>query len=76
MHDDTTRPHFVVCVANPGCEDLQVRRLYRVLADPDAEAHGLTRVVDDSGEDYLYPTSSFLPVPLPEVVEQALAATA
>jgi hypothetical protein len=38
------------------------RRLYEHLSDPDAEAHGLVRVVDESGDDYLYPEMSFAPV--------------
>lgn len=67
-------PHFGVCIKNQGCEDLQLLRLYPILPDPSAEKSGLIRVVDDSGEDYLYPTENFLPVPLPASVEQILSA--
>ena len=49
------RPKFAVCVANEGCDDLQVWRIYRVLPDAVAAEEGYMRVVDDSGEDYLYP---------------------
>ena len=49
------RPVFAVCVANQGCDDLSVGMLYRLLPDEAAAAEGLVRVVDDSGEDYLYP---------------------
>jgi len=59
-----TRPKFVVCVSSDGCEDLQVWKLYRVLADAKAAAEDYLRIVDDSGEDYLYPSSRFVPVEL------------
>lgn len=52
---------FVVCVDAGDNDDLQVRKIYEVVADPSAARSGLTRVVDDSGEDYLYPSSLFLP---------------
>lgn len=59
--------HFVVCTANDGYEaSLELRKLYEVIPDPDAEKHGQVRVVDESGEDYLYPNSFFAPVDLPE----------
>lgn len=46
---------FVICVANDGCEDLEVWKIYRVLPDAKAEQVGCLRVIDESGEDYLYP---------------------
>jgi len=47
---------FVVCVRNTGfAASLEVRKLYAFLQDDDAEAHNLIRVIDESGEDYLYP---------------------
>jgi hypothetical protein len=67
-------PHFGVCVRNDGCEDLQLRKLYQILPDETAESNGLLRVIDDSGEDYLYPALNFIPVTLPSAVEQTLAA--
>src|SRR5215213_3355438 len=67
-------PHFGACVKTTGCEDLQVRKLYAILPYEAAERAGLLRVVDDSGEDYLYPAENFIPLPLPASVEQALAA--
>ena len=66
--------HFGVCIKNTDCEDLQILKLYAILPDEDAEREGLLRVVDDSGEDYLYPAENFIPLPLPPSVEQALAA--
>ncbi|HEV2843288.1 MAG TPA: hypothetical protein VG477_00465 [Thermoanaerobaculia bacterium] len=65
---------FGVCVRNEGCEDLQLRKLYQILPDETATNSGFLRVVDDSGEDYLYPADNFIPVSLPTSVEQALAA--
>jgi hypothetical protein len=52
---------FAVCIDNTGyLASLEMRKLYRVLPDAEAESHGQIRVVDESGEDYLYPGSSFL----------------
>lgn len=68
--------HFAVCIRNEGCEDLQLSKLYRLLPDEAADRSGFVRVVDDSGEDYLYPTDHFLPVDLPPAVEDALTALA
>ncbi len=66
---------FVICVRNDGYRaSLEVRKLYRVLADARAARHGLLRIVDESGEDYLYPAGCFISVSLPQRVERALAA--
>jgi hypothetical protein len=66
-------PNFAICIKNEGCEDLELRKLYQILPDVAAEESGLLRVVDESGEDYLYPAANFIRLPLPAVVEQALA---
>jgi hypothetical protein len=42
-----------------------VRKIYRVLPDPGARTHGLLRIVDESGEDYLYPEDLFVPIEVP-----------
>ena len=61
----TKSKKFVVCVDNSGYKaSLEPRKLYQVIADSTAEKHGQVRVVDESGEDYLYPASFFLTVPL------------
>jgi hypothetical protein len=70
------RPKFAVCIANEGCDDLQVWKLYRVLPDPKAEAEDYLRVVDESGEDYLYPSKRFLVVEFSSAVEKKLLAAA
>ena len=66
-------PHFGICIRNDGCEDLQIRKLYQLLSDEAAERNGLLRVIDDSGEDYLYPMGNFIAVSLPDSVERTLA---
>ena len=64
----------VICVANDGNEvSLQLWKIYKPLRDDDAREEGLLRVVDESGEDYLYPESYFVAVALPKEAEQALA---
>ncbi len=65
---------YVVCVQNKGYPaSLELRKLYEILPDADAEGHGLIRVVDESGEDYLYPRDFFLPIEVPESITHAFA---
>ena len=67
------RSSFVVCVRNTGYPAaLETRKIYRTVTDREAEAHGLLRVVDESGEDYLYPAKLFMAVDLPQPVQSAL----
>ena len=61
-----------LCVENKDCEDLEKRKIYQILPDDDAEKEGYLRVVDESGEDYLYPQSYFVLIPLPREAEEAL----
>ena len=63
---------FVICLKNKGCEDLIVRRVYQVLPDERAEKKALLRIIDESGEDYLYPTNYFYSIELPQKIERAL----
>ena len=72
MNDKMKEPRFVVCVNNSECEDLEVRKLYQVVPDEAAAADGLLRVVDESGEDYLYPADLFFQIELPQAIEKAL----
>jgi len=67
------RDRYVICVRTDGAEDLEVRKVYRVLPDESASARGHLRVVDESGEDYLYPAEWFVAVEVNEEAEQALA---
>lgn len=64
---------LAVCLRNRGFSaSLEVRKLYPFIADPDAEAHELIRVVDESGEDYLYPARMFRKLALPNDLRRAL----
>jgi hypothetical protein len=65
---------FVLCIKNDECEDLETRKVYCVIPDGKAEKDGYIRVIDESGEDYLYPISYFVRVQLPHEAEQAIAA--
>ena len=67
---------MVICILNRGYEvSLEPRKVYEVLRDPDAAKHGQLRVVDESGEDYLYPQSHFAEIVLPRSLRKpALAA--
>ncbi|TDT43517.1 hypothetical protein DES49_1335 [Halospina denitrificans] len=68
--------HFAMCLKNEGYEaSLEPRKLYEVLPDASAEKQEMIRVVDESGEDYLYPASWFIRMPLPESVEQQIASS-
>ncbi len=71
-----TQPKFVMCVRNEECEDLEIRKIYQVLPDKRAERDGYIRVVDESGEDYLYPEAYFVSVRLPQSAQRAVAAAA
>ena len=65
--------HFAVCVRNDDYSaSLELRKLYVVLEDAFAAEHQMIRVIDESGEDYLYPSSYFVRVELPIAVERTL----
>ena len=69
------KTRFVICVKNDEYPaSLQLWKVYRVLADEKAESRKLVRVVDESGEDYLFSASYFVPVELPKAAETALLA--
>ena len=53
---------FVICVKNRAAEDLELRKVYRVLRDHAAAADGYLRLIDESGEDYLYSRERFAPL--------------
>ncbi len=69
-----THSRFLLCVKNDGYPtSLLARRLYEHLPDTEAEAHGLVRILDESGEDYLYPRTLFVQLNLPTQVLRAMA---
>lgn len=64
---------FAVCVRNDGYEaSLERHKIYRLIPDSEAAKEGEVRVVDESGEDYLYPADWFVPIEVPEAVEAFL----
>jgi hypothetical protein len=63
---------FALCLKNKGSEDLVVRKVYAVLPDDKAEKENHLRIIDESGEDYLYPASYFYVIELPQKVERSL----
>jgi hypothetical protein len=73
MTKENDQPKFAVCVDNEGYPaSLELRKIYRVLPDKKAAKHSLMRVVDESGEDYLYPDRFFISIRLPQALKAAL----
>jgi hypothetical protein len=65
---------YVVCLDNSDYPaSLEVRKIYRRISDARAEADGLMRVIDESGEDYLFPSRRFAPIEVPDSVEKTFA---
>ena len=67
---------FALCVEDGGSEDLEARKLYQVLPDREAAREGYILVVDESGEDYMYPSDLFVQVRLPAAVVRRLRGSA
>jgi hypothetical protein len=64
---------LVICIDNAGYEvSLERRKIYVAIADARADKLGLLRVIDESGEDYLYPKESFVTAPLPQSIRRAV----
>lgn len=71
---DRSQNHFAICVQNDAYPaSLELRKIYRVLPDEHAAAHRQLRVIDESGEDYLFPAELFVPISLPRAAESAFA---
>ena len=65
--------NFVVCINNSDYPaSLELHKIYRVIVDKEAEEEGDIRIIDESGEDYLYPSSYFVPIQVPQPVEESL----
>ncbi len=75
MAKETKEQAFALCIENKECEDLDKRKIYRVLPDDEAAKEGYMRIVDESGQDYLYPESYFVIVELSRKAQDALQAT-
>ena len=66
-------PRFVVCVDNSDYEaSLELHKIYSVLPDADAAKHGDLRIIDESGEDYLYAAGRFVAIAVPKALERAM----
>jgi hypothetical protein len=76
MTEQKENARFVLCIRNEDCEDLEPRKVYRLLPDEIAAGDGYVRVIDESGEDYLYPQDYFVPIELPQAAEKALLSAA
>jgi len=64
---------FAVCISNKGyAASLEVRKIYRLIPDKAGAKHGLVRVVDEMGGDYLFPEEYFVPIKLPQAAERAV----
>lgn len=75
MKRETSKKHFVVCINNQGYEtSLEPRKIYEIISDASAASKKMIRIVDESGEDYLYPAQLFIGINLPAMVQRALAA--
>jgi hypothetical protein len=69
------RRQLVLCLRNDGYEvSLERRKIYTALPDRDASKHGQVRVIDESGEDYLYPAKFFAHIELPQAVRRVMLA--
>lgn len=69
------KKHFILCIDNTDYEaSLITRKMYEIIPDPQAEKDDLIRIIDESGEDYLYHTSHFVFIELPAEIERVLVA--
>jgi len=74
MAKSRTKTNYLLCLENKDCDDLQKGKVYPSLTDAKAKREGYVRVIDESGEDYLYPESIFVSVEIPAKAREALGA--
>ena len=72
MTQKKTENKFALCIENKDSEDLEKRKIYKIIPDEKAKEEGYLRVVDESGEDYLYPESYFIMIQLPREAQNIL----
>ena len=73
QHSTNTPPRFAVCINNTDYPaSLELHKIYQVFPDEEAACDGDLRVIDESGEDYLYPASFFVLIEVPQEVERAI----
>ena len=71
MKTEEAPPQFAVCIDNAGYPaSLELRKIYQVLPDEKAAKHNLVRVIDESGEDYLFPDDYFVAIEVPKAAEK------
>ena len=76
MEQPNSKKAYVVCVKNEGYPaSLELRKIYEVVPDASCAQQQLIRVIDESGEDYLYPAEYFVPIELPKPIEDAFELT-
>jgi hypothetical protein len=75
MSKAASHTRFVLCVRPGDSEDLEARKVYQVLPDQKAVREGYLRIVDESGEDYLYPAECFVPLKLPAAIMREFASS-
>jgi Ca2+-binding EF-hand superfamily protein len=74
MPKKSAAARFMLCVNNDGFPaSLELRKVYQAIPDPEAESHRMVRIIDESGEDYLYPANFFVAIELPLAARKALA---
>ena len=73
MRSKVSTPRFAVCINNSDYEaSLELHKIYQVVPDLDALRDGDLRLVDESGEDYLYAASRFVAIEIPKALERAM----
>jgi hypothetical protein len=72
MEKGNDNPIYALCIENRDSEDLEKRKIYKVIPDDVARQEGYLRIIDESGEDYLYPDAYFVIVRLPQEAQEAL----
>lgn len=74
MNQKSKKINYVLCVSSKKYPaSLDARKIYQSIPDPQAEAHGQIRVIDESGEDYLYPQVIFIPIEVPKEAVRVFA---
>lgn len=74
MKTTKIRPQFVICIKNDDYPaSLEPRKIYQVIPDAEASKRHFIRIVDESGEDYLYPEDYFIPIELPKTAEEVFS---
>jgi len=73
MKTAKSAPRFAICIDNSEYPaSLELHKIYRVLPDKEAQADGDLRIIDESGEDYLFPADYFIPIELPQTIVRLL----